>query len=133
MTIGKRLAEERKRLNLSQEELGLMGGVKKNAQFQYETDERSPKADYLSAIAQGGVDVTYILTGQHNLKYSEEMVKKGLLILDNTGLPQHLKTADFVFDNIEFYRDEFKPVNDDGTPFDGEVKPAIRRGRPKKA
>ena len=45
MSIGKRLGEERDRLGFSQEDLGEIGGVKKNAQFQYEKDKRSPSAD----------------------------------------------------------------------------------------
>lgn len=64
MSIGERLLEERKRLGVSQEELGFVGGVKKNAQFQYESGERVPKADYLELIAKSGVDVAYVITGQ---------------------------------------------------------------------
>ncbi|MDP2202293.1 MAG: helix-turn-helix transcriptional regulator [Methylicorpusculum sp.] len=62
-TIGSRLREERERLNLSQSLFGDLGGVKKQAQLKYEKDDRSPDADYLSAIALAGVDISYVLTG----------------------------------------------------------------------
>ena len=39
-TIGQRLKEERERLGLNQTDFGLIGGVKKLAQLNYEKDER---------------------------------------------------------------------------------------------
>ncbi|MCS3468693.1 transcriptional regulator with XRE-family HTH domain [Pseudomonas sp. JUb42] len=60
--LGTRLRAERKRLGLSQQALGAMGGVAANAQGKYESGERLPKADYLVALARGGVDVLYVLT-----------------------------------------------------------------------
>ncbi|AXF86424.1 hypothetical protein DTO96_102178 [Ephemeroptericola cinctiostellae] len=63
MSIGERITEERDRLGFNQEDFGLIGGVKKNAQFQYEKDKRSPSAEYLAGIANAGADVAYILTG----------------------------------------------------------------------
>lgn len=61
--IGRRLKEERVRLKLSQSALGAIGGVETNAQGNYEGGTRYPRADYLSRIAQSGVDVTYVVTG----------------------------------------------------------------------
>ncbi|RRV10730.1 XRE family transcriptional regulator [Pseudomonas sp. v388] len=60
--IGSRLRQERKRLGLSQREIGQLGGVAANAQGKYESGERVPKADYLAALASIGVDVLYVLT-----------------------------------------------------------------------
>jgi transcriptional regulator with XRE-family HTH domain len=62
--IGTRLREERKRLGLSQREMGQLGGVAANAQGKYESGERVPKADYLAALASIGVDVLYVLTSR---------------------------------------------------------------------
>lgn len=62
--ISDRLVEERKRLKMNQTAFGLMGGVQKQAQFNYEKGNRSPDADYLAAIAGSGVDVLYVLTGK---------------------------------------------------------------------
>lgn len=58
-----RLRDERRRLNVSQEEFAALGGVKKGAQFNYENGSRSPDAEYLQAIANAGVDVQFLLTG----------------------------------------------------------------------
>jgi len=62
--IGTRLRKERERLKLSQRTFGQVGGVAANAQGHYESGERSPKADYLAAIAVIGVDILFVLTGQ---------------------------------------------------------------------
>ena len=62
--IGSRLRQERKRLGLSQREIGQLGGVAANAQGKYESGERVPKADYLAALASIGVDILYVLTGR---------------------------------------------------------------------
>ena len=64
MSIGDRLKEERERIGLSQEKLGAVGGVQKRAQINYEAGVRHPDAAYLSAVAEAGLDVLYILTGQ---------------------------------------------------------------------
>jgi transcriptional regulator with XRE-family HTH domain len=58
-----RLREERKRLGLSQEALAEIGGVKLNAQSNYETAKRAPDADYLARVAEQGVDVGFLFTG----------------------------------------------------------------------
>jgi transcriptional regulator with XRE-family HTH domain len=62
--IGQRLKQERVRLKLSQSALGAIGGVETNAQGNYENGLRYPRADYLSRIAKGGVDVAYVVTGR---------------------------------------------------------------------
>lgn len=62
--FGARLRSERELMLLSQEALGAAGGVKKNAQHNYETGKRLPDASYLAAIAAAGVDVLYVLTGE---------------------------------------------------------------------
>ena len=78
--IGLRLRQERERLGLSQKVFGEIGGVEANAQGKYESGGRSPKADYLSRVAQRGVDLLYVLTGMatplqlENLSRIEEKV-----------------------------------------------------------
>lgn len=63
--FGERLAEERKRLKLSQTELGSQLGVSKRSVLDWEADAASPKADYLVKMSGLGIDVTYVLTGHH--------------------------------------------------------------------
>jgi len=62
-SIGDRLREERKRLNLSQEACGIACGVTKMSQLNYEGNKRSPDAAYLQAFANLGGDVQFVLTG----------------------------------------------------------------------
>lgn len=67
MTIGKRLAEERTRLGMTQTQFAEAAGLKSRRTLsQYEADERSPDAAALAAWAAHGVDVLYVLTGQRN-------------------------------------------------------------------
>lgn len=65
--MGLRLKLERKRLDLSQRDLGLVGGVEANAQGLYERGKRFPNAEYLRAVAKAGVDVLYVITGSREL------------------------------------------------------------------
>jgi transcriptional regulator with XRE-family HTH domain len=62
--LGTRLKEERKRLGLSQQDFGAIGGVEANAQGKYESGERIPRSDYLAALGKKGVDVLYVLSGK---------------------------------------------------------------------
>ncbi|MCO7514952.1 transcriptional regulator [Pseudomonas guariconensis] len=63
--FGPRLREERERLGLTQRGFGVIGGVEPNAQGKYESGERTPRVDYLAAVAAKGVDALYVLSGVH--------------------------------------------------------------------
>ncbi|MDQ7735779.1 S24 family peptidase [Halomonas sp. SpR1] len=71
-SIGMRLREERVRLGFSQTELGDIAGITKNTQMLYESEKRSPKADYLSALHAVGVNTHYVLTGNRSISSSGE-------------------------------------------------------------
>lgn len=62
-TVGERLRLERERLFLKQSDLTDAAGIKRTAQWSYESDRSSPTIAYLSAIANLGLDVTYVVTG----------------------------------------------------------------------
>ncbi len=62
-SIGKRLAEERKRLSLTQAELAKACGITSTTQFLYERGDRVPNAEYLRLIMELGVRVRYVLDG----------------------------------------------------------------------
>ncbi|MBH3371907.1 MULTISPECIES: helix-turn-helix domain-containing protein [Pseudomonas] len=64
LNIGERLREERVRLGYNQGDFAAIAGVAKTSQFNYEKGDRSPDATYLSAVAQKGVDVLYVVTGE---------------------------------------------------------------------
>lgn len=61
--MGSRIRAERERLGMTQRAFGDIGGVEPNAQGRYESGERTPKADYLAAVAARGVDALYVLSG----------------------------------------------------------------------
>lgn len=65
-TFGDRLKAERKRLGLSQEQFAIHGGVKRDAQINYENGSRKPDSGYLEAISALGVDVLYVITGRQD-------------------------------------------------------------------
>lgn len=81
-TFGRRLNEERTALGLSQQEFGALGGVLANAQSKYEKGSRFPRADYLTAIAIGGVDVLYLLTGKKS-RFKEELSEEETQVIEN--------------------------------------------------
>ncbi|MBH3356282.1 helix-turn-helix domain-containing protein [Pseudomonas stutzeri] len=89
MAIGERLKEERVRLKLSQTELGAVGGVGKTTQINYEKGVGSPDGKYLAAVAEKGVDVLYVLTGNRTPKPAEGLSVAEEKILDNyRALPE---------------------------------------------
>lgn len=61
--IGIRLKNERERLGLSQSDFAALAEIGRKSQFNYETGERSPDAQYLAAISAAGADIGYIVTG----------------------------------------------------------------------
>lgn len=65
MSVGKRIAEERKRTGLSQAVFAERVGVSFSSQRRYEDGRSSPDTTYLAALREAGVDVAYIL-GQNS-------------------------------------------------------------------
>ncbi|MEQ7920261.1 helix-turn-helix transcriptional regulator [Xanthomonas sp. WHRI 1810A] len=61
--LGRRLAQERKRIGLSQAAIAKLGGIRANAQAHYESGKRKPDANYLASISEAGIDVSYVVTG----------------------------------------------------------------------
>lgn len=64
MGIGGRLKGERERLGFNQTEFAAEAGASKNSQYNYEKGVSSPDASYLAAVAEKGVDVLYVVTGE---------------------------------------------------------------------
>lgn len=92
--VGVRLREERERLGLSQRAFGELGGVKANAQAQYENGQRHPNSAYLAAVAAAGVDVLYVLTGQRTPGSETALNEREKAVLDNyRALPEEDKAS----------------------------------------
>jgi len=73
-TVGFRLREERAKLGITQAEFAKLAGVTHSTQSLYETNRRRPDSDYLSAIARHGIDVLYVLTGNHSIPVQSDSV-----------------------------------------------------------
>lgn len=73
-TVGERLREERIRIGLSQDDLAAVGGLRKQAQLNYEAGARSPDAAYLLALEAAGVDIVYVLTGRRVVTNSSAVI-----------------------------------------------------------
>ena len=58
--FGRRLREERERLDLTQQKFAELAGIKRVTQFLYEKEESQPNYRYLTAIAELGVDMHYL-------------------------------------------------------------------------
>lgn len=94
VSIGERLREERDAQNLTQEALASALGITKKTQGLYERNERSPSADYLSAVQGLGMDVMYILTGQRMPRPAEGLSERESAVLDNfRSLPEEDRAA----------------------------------------
>ena len=68
MSLADRLREVRQAKGLNQEAFGMLAGVSKKTQTNYEIGKHKPTGDYWEALASAGVDVVYILTGQRDPK-----------------------------------------------------------------
>lgn len=90
--IGSRLKLERKRLELSQHELGGIGGIEANAQGLYERGKRFPNASYLSSIAKAGVDILFVITGTRKVRAVDGITDGDTKLLSELdGLPDDVQ------------------------------------------
>lgn len=111
---GDRLRAERERLGLSQEELGAIGGVRKQAQHLYEKGTRKPDADYLQKIASAGVDVAFVVLGQPvaltdalaNVRVASEGAK-AMAGVNETGVEYQLP----IFESLQAQRAQRRDEN----------------------
>ena len=81
--IGARLREERERLGLTQDVLG----VTPQSQRKYEKGESTPGADYLANFATLGGDILYVVTGRAGgvLSHEESALLAGYRAMDDRG------------------------------------------------
>lgn len=62
--LGDRLREERQKTGKNQEAFGMVGGVSRRSQAEYESGKTPPNTDYLERISESGIDIAYVLTGR---------------------------------------------------------------------
>lgn len=89
LRIGATLAEERKRLGLSQTQFAAIPGVTRKTLFGYETGERVPDAAALAAWAAIGVDIAYVITGLPAKAHRKlAAVSQASQLLQRAGAPE---------------------------------------------
>jgi len=107
--LPERLRVERKRLHLSQEEFGRLGGVTKTAQWLYESGRNWPTLEYLESLRLNGVDVEFIVTGSRPSKDHLDWVilKNAFLLIQHS----FAERTDMKFTAEQLF-DAFKSVVD---------------------
>lgn len=94
MGIGERIAEERKRMGLSQSAFAERVGVSFSSQRRYENETRTPDTEYLSALVDIGVDMDYVFSGQRDIPERWEARANGRIIA-NIALALNLEPDAF--------------------------------------
>jgi transcriptional regulator with XRE-family HTH domain len=91
MSIGERLREERERLGFNQPDFAGFAETTKQTLFSWETGNSSPKADQLEKLAERGVDVYYVLTGQRIGSVTVLSVRESALVENYRAAPEDAK------------------------------------------
>lgn len=111
--VGARLAEERKRLGLSQAAFAEFVGVSFSSQRRYENGERSPDTDYLDALRKRRIDTDYVVTGT---PYSDNESDRIIIALQNSikSIGSRLGSKPQAIHDLELFPLEDKSVFQDG-------------------
>lgn len=78
-TLGERIKEERERLGMTIPVFAEAAGAKKNTVIDWQKDVSSPPAAKLAELAQVGVDVLYVITGQRAVVIEQNPRERALL------------------------------------------------------
>lgn len=93
MSIGERLRRERERLKLTQPDFAKIAGTTKQTLYSWEAGGSFPKADQLNELAERGVDVYYVLTGQRIGLATTLSVRESALVENYRAAPEAGKLA----------------------------------------
>lgn len=84
--LGKRLAEERKRLGLSQSAFADLVGVSFSSQRRYEDGRSAPDTGYLDSLRKHGVDADFVLSGDtHSDRQSDHIIHALIKLIERIG------------------------------------------------
>ncbi|MDP2094721.1 MAG: helix-turn-helix transcriptional regulator [Hydrogenophaga sp.] len=111
--VGARLAEERKRLKMSQAAFAEYVGVSFSSQRRYENESSSPDTSYLETLREHGIDVDYVLTGT---PYSDNESDRIIIALQNSikSIGSRLGSNPQAIHDLELFPLEEKSVFQDG-------------------
>jgi len=84
-SLGERMRESRKALQLSQDDVASRCGVSREMWGKYERGAAIPGGEVLAAMAAAGFDIVYVLTGARTLPVSERatLSMRQRALLDN--------------------------------------------------
>jgi transcriptional regulator with XRE-family HTH domain len=93
--ISSRLKEERVRLGWNQERLAEVAGCTRRSVVDWENENSTalPKAEQLEKLAEHGVDVYYVLTGQRIGLATTLSVRESALVENYRAAPEEAKKA----------------------------------------
>ena len=80
MHMGERVKQERERLGYNQTEFAELAHATRKTLFNWESGEASPSGVALAAWSEVGVDVLYVVTGQHSANQPAADAGEQLLI-----------------------------------------------------
>lgn len=89
--FAERLKIIRNLTGLSQSKFAKTGGVSLRSQQDYESGKSSPHVEYLINLAEGGVDVAFLLTGQKEAQALNQEISE--LVVRYQQAPEILRTA----------------------------------------
>lgn len=92
-SVGERLAEERKRLSISQVKFAELVGIDRTTQRNYEINERHPNTEYLSIVSKIGIDILYVITGNRTPNHGllQQVQRKYGPVLDMGEVGDHIE------------------------------------------
>ena len=124
MSIGERIAEERKRLGFTQAAFAQRLGVSLSSQKRYEIDDRSPDIHYVGAMAEVGSDVAYIIMGTRATKDQVRFYSK----FDRDTSEQLALTALHL--DVENFADAVSQIPEDSPQFWRDIVYALIENSP---
>ena len=91
--LGNRIKEERERLGLTQDGFCAIAGCGRRTLVEWEAGNTSPKAEQLEVLAEHGVDVYYVLTGQRIGLATTLSARESALVENYRAAPEEAKKA----------------------------------------
>lgn len=88
---------------MSQKDLSLAGGVSRFTQAGYETEATEPNTGYLRAIQSTGIDLHFVLTGEH-------MHLREVTSTEGTNAPIDWERLRAAYDDVDFFCQRVAPT-----------------------
>lgn len=105
-SLGKRLADERKRLGMTQSQLADACGIAHSTQYLYERGDRSPNPDYLHIAKELGMNIFYVLEGPGNITPIPAKELRRLYV----KIDQQCRDSNGVLSDLEARADAFERI-----------------------